>query len=260
MEEEDNPMEQALSPADPHPIPTADDGVELPSAATHPPVLAVIDCNIISGKDEIAREQLLSNVGRYRSTGVAPLFVNWLRERADLRFEGLFRFVPDELLSAIKPLDPERPDFTDWRGIGATHLVVTQALAMGDNLQVDVKVYFPETGQTMLSKRFSGKGDNPRTFAHQVSDEITANARREAELMVKEAEMTADKIVQQAIERSTRFEGKIAELRTARREMQLRCKNTLDLFQRILEAEMEDERNTATVLTLPRKRREAGAS
>lgn len=96
--------------------------------------------------------------------------------------------------------------------------------------------------------------------AQKVSDEITANARREAELTVKEAELAADKIVQQAIEQSTRFEGKIAELRTARRELQLKFRNTLDLFQRILEAEMEDERNTATVLTLPRKRREAGAS
>ena len=97
--------------------------------------------------------------------------------------------------------------------------------------------------------------------AQKVSDEITANARREAELTVKEAEMTADKIVQQAIEQSTRFEGKIAELRTARRELQLKFKNTLDLFQRILEAEMDDERSTATVHTLSaqRKRREAGA-
>ena len=95
--------------------------------------------------------------------------------------------------------------------------------------------------------------------AQKVSDDITANARREAELMVKEAEIAADKIVQQAIEQSTRFESKIVELRTARRELQLKFRNTLDLFQRILEAEMEDERNTATVLTLPRKRREAGA-
>jgi len=95
--------------------------------------------------------------------------------------------------------------------------------------------------------------------AQKVSDDITANARHEAELLVKEAEVAADKIVQQAIEQSTRFESKIAELRTARRELQLKFKNTLDLFQRILEAEMEDERNTATVLTLPRKRREAGA-
>ena len=95
--------------------------------------------------------------------------------------------------------------------------------------------------------------------AQKVSDDITANARREAELMVKEAEVAADKIVQQAIEQSTRFESKIAELRTARRELQLKFKNTLDLFQRILEAEMEEERSTATVLTLPRKRRDAGA-
>ena len=95
--------------------------------------------------------------------------------------------------------------------------------------------------------------------AQKVSDDITANARHEAELLVKEAEITGDKIVQQAIEQSTRFESKIAELRTARRELQLKFKNTLDLFQRILEAEMDDERNTATVLTLPRKRRDAGA-
>ncbi|MDP9122133.1 MAG: DivIVA domain-containing protein [Acidobacteriota bacterium] len=93
--------------------------------------------------------------------------------------------------------------------------------------------------------------------AQKVSDEITANAQREAELTVKEAEMAADKIVQQAIEQSTRIESKINELRTLRRELQLKFKNNLDLFQRILEAEMEDERNTATVLTLPRKRREA---
>jgi cell division initiation protein len=93
--------------------------------------------------------------------------------------------------------------------------------------------------------------------AQKVSDEITANARREAEVTVKEAELAADRIVHQAIEQSSRIESKINELRTLRRELQVKFKNNLDLFQRILEAEMEDERNTATVLTLPRKRREA---
>jgi hypothetical protein len=51
-----------------------------------PPILAFIDCNITSGQDELARESLMQHIGRYRSAGVAPLFVNWLRERADLRF------------------------------------------------------------------------------------------------------------------------------------------------------------------------------
>lgn len=92
--------------------------------------------------------------------------------------------------------------------------------------------------------------------AQKVSDEITNNARREAELTVKEAEMMADKIVQQAIDQSTRIEGKITELRTQRRELQLKFKNTLDLFARILEAEMEEEQSTATFHTLPRKKKE----
>src|SRR3954467_1843819 len=74
--------------------------------------------------------------------------------------------------------------------------------------------------------------------AQKVSDEITANAKREAELLVREAEIAADKIVQQAIEQSTRMESKIVELRTMRKELQMKFRNTLDLFQRILEPEM----------------------
>lgn len=50
------------------------------------PVLTIVDADIVSGKDEIAREQLLSNLQRYNSPAVSPLWVNWLRHRADLRF------------------------------------------------------------------------------------------------------------------------------------------------------------------------------
>lgn len=55
------------------------------------PVLAFIDCDIMSGKDELAREELLDKVRRYRTPAVAPLWVNWLRQRADLRFVCLVR-------------------------------------------------------------------------------------------------------------------------------------------------------------------------
>jgi hypothetical protein len=55
------------------------------------PVLAFVDCDIMSGKDELAREQLLDNVRRYRTAGVTPLWVNGLRHRADLRFVCLVR-------------------------------------------------------------------------------------------------------------------------------------------------------------------------
>jgi hypothetical protein len=55
------------------------------------PMLAFVDVEILSGKDEIAREQLLNNLRNYRSSGVAPLWVNWLRQRADLRFACFVR-------------------------------------------------------------------------------------------------------------------------------------------------------------------------
>lgn len=93
--------------------------------------------------------------------------------------------------------------------------------------------------------------------AQKVSDEITEAAKREALLLVKEAEIAADRIVNQAIDQASHIESKISELRVMRRELQLRFKNTLDLFQRVLEADMEEERSTATVSTLARKRRNA---
>jgi TolB protein len=92
--------------------------------------------------------------------------------RADLRFEGLFEFVPDSLMNAIPPLDPLSPRFEDWKGIGAKYLVATQVQVAGAELQVEVRVYFVDSGQPMLQRRYAGKTDNPRSFAHQASDDI----------------------------------------------------------------------------------------
>ncbi len=91
--------------------------------------------------------------------------------------------------------------------------------------------------------------------AQRLSQDIMVNARREAEILVKEGEVAADTIVSQAIEQANKIEGKISELRAMRRDLQLKFKNTLDLFQHILQAEMHDAENTAVIRTLPRKRK-----
>jgi len=92
--------------------------------------------------------------------------------RNDLRFEGLFQFVPDSLLSAIPPQNPDAPSFEDWKGIGAKILVVTRAQATGRDLAVEVHVFFVDSGASMLARRYTGTADNPRYFAHQASDDI----------------------------------------------------------------------------------------
>jgi cell division initiation protein len=89
----------------------------------------------------------------------------------------------------------------------------------------------------------------------QVSDEIIQTSQKEAQLLVKEAEIHADRLVSQAMERAQEIENRIQELRTRRKELQLKLRGTLELFAQILEAEMEDERTTANVHTLARRRK-----
>jgi hypothetical protein len=67
------------------PTHTATEGRSL-SSPLQRPVLAFVDADIMSGQDELAREQLLNNLRRYRTPGVSPLWVHWQRQRADLRF------------------------------------------------------------------------------------------------------------------------------------------------------------------------------
>ncbi len=47
--------------------------------------LAVIDIDVYAGQDEMAREGLLENLSRPHDRCITPLWINWLRERADLR-------------------------------------------------------------------------------------------------------------------------------------------------------------------------------
>ncbi len=94
--------------------------------------------------------------------------------RADLQFENAFQFVPENLYGILPALNPEAPNMEDWKGIGANMLVVMRAEVTGGELGVDVRVWSVDSGQSALAKRYSGRLDNPRVFAHQASDDIMA--------------------------------------------------------------------------------------
>jgi hypothetical protein len=71
------------------------------------PTLAVIDIDIYAGQDEQAREGLLENLATSRDRCITPLWINWLRERADLRVvclvHDLLRF-DDFLVDVIRTI------------------------------------------------------------------------------------------------------------------------------------------------------------
>lgn len=49
------------------------------------PTLAVIHVDIAAGQDELARERLLESLRNYCNPCLTVLWVNWIRERADVR-------------------------------------------------------------------------------------------------------------------------------------------------------------------------------
>ncbi len=86
----------------------------------------------------------------------------------------------------------------------------------------------------------------------KVSDQIKSNAEREGALLHEQARHQADQLVTRAMDEAARIEGKVAELRTARRELYLRFKQTLDFFNRVLEMDEGDLEQGGTVRTFTR--------
>jgi len=141
-----------------------------PTAAQQPPE----DTKVIitGGGQRFAVPDCLPRAGDEASREACRTLTQVLRN--DLRFENLFQFVPESLFAALPPLNPESPNFEDWRSVGANILVILRAQVTGGELSVEARVFSVDGRQVMLSKRYSGRADNPRVFAHQASDDIVA--------------------------------------------------------------------------------------
>jgi TolB protein len=127
--------------------------------------------DIVGGNQRVAVPNCVPRAGDEVARTACQTITEVLRN--DLRFENV-RFVPESLMSAIPAQDPDAPNFVDWEGIQTTVLITTKAQVTGGEMAVDAKVYFVPGKQNILSKRFNGRPDNPRLFAHQVSDEFMA--------------------------------------------------------------------------------------
>ena len=116
-----------------------------------------------------------------------------------------------------------------------------------------------ERENRQLRERLTGADQRERQLQEailrgkQLSDEMIATSQKEAQLLIKEAELHADKIVTQAMQRAQTVDGKIQELRMKRKELQIKMRGSLELFSQILEADSEDEKGMANVHTLIRK-------
>jgi cell division initiation protein len=90
--------------------------------------------------------------------------------------------------------------------------------------------------------------------AQRVAEELTANARKEAELIVKDSELLAERLVSQAQQRVADLERSIGDLRMERRAARNKLTTTIDLIQQLIALDAEEEANEEPITSLFRQR------
>ena len=89
--------------------------------------------------------------------------------------------------------------------------------------------------------------------AQKVSEEVKSNARKEAELIVKDAELLSERLVSQAMGRVADLERTIQDLKVERRAARNKLSATLDTIQQLLMLDAEQEANELPITSMHRR-------
>ena len=90
--------------------------------------------------------------------------------------------------------------------------------------------------------------------AQKVAEDLTANARKEAELIVKDAELLSERLIGQAMQRVGDLERSITDLKIERRAVRNKLQSTLDSVQHMVVLDAEQEANEEPITALFRAR------
>jgi cell division initiation protein len=70
-------------------------------------------------------------------------------------------------------------------------------------------------------------------------EEMKDNARREAQLLIKEAEMQGEKTIEAARTSEAAIQAQISQLKRTRRQLAESLRATVDMYQRLLDQDLE---------------------
>ncbi len=89
--------------------------------------------------------------------------------------------------------------------------------------------------------------------AQKVSEEVRANAHKEAELIVKDAELVAERVVGQAMSRVADIERAIQDLKIERRVARNKLQLTLDTMQQMIGLDADQEATEQPITSIFRQ-------
>ena len=88
--------------------------------------------------------------------------------------------------------------------------------------------------------------------AQKVSEDVKSNARKEAELIVKDAELLAERLISQAMSRVGDLERAIQDLKIERKSARNKLQATLDTMQHLVALDAEEEANELPITAMYR--------
>jgi cell division initiation protein len=91
--------------------------------------------------------------------------------------------------------------------------------------------------------------------AQKVSEEVRATARKEAELIVKDAELLSERLIGQAMNRVSDLERAITDMKIQRKATRNKLQGILDTVQQLLMLDAEEEANEQPITTMFRSQK-----
>jgi TolB protein len=91
----------------------------------------------------------------------------------DLNFEREFYMIPRDTYGSIPTArTAEQIPFAAWRELGADAVVFGTVSRTGNDVRIQVRLFSMRSRLSVFAKEYSGTANNPRLYAHTLSDEI----------------------------------------------------------------------------------------
>ncbi len=164
----------------------------------------------------------------------------------------------------VTPLDIQQKRFrATWRGLDRAEVDAFLNLVASDveKLVVEMnRMREEQDRQRRLVDEYRGREQalkDTMITAQRVSEEITANAKKEADIIVGRAELDAEKILEKAQDRLTELLADIGELKRQRVQFLSQLKGVVDTHEKLIQLAESDEQRGRGVeenLSVMRKR------
>jgi len=160
----------------------------------------------------------------------------------------------------VTPLEIQKHEFTrKWKGFDPIEVETFLAL-VAEDLEEIVRANADLTARVeRLTEENAEHRERERILketlltAQQASEDIRAQAQKQADLSLREAQVNAERLTHSALQRSAEIEKAIQELKLHRANFRLQLQKMIELFQQVLEFDRDEDDKERPLSYLTRK-------